>query len=233
MTVQVDTSRPRLLHRAERRLRTRRQGRGRRVPEGRAGAGALAGPARRPGGGRHVQPARLLRRLCGDQQGLPGALMSATLDLTAAERDRILAKSALFDPPPVQLADGRRDLVGLSRAELAAGDGGDRRSAVPRQAALALDLPPGRHRFLPHVVDRAAVAAEAGRAFRHRPARSGRGADQRGRRPANSCSASATGRRPRRSTSRIRAGRPRRGLHLLAGRLHAVLPLLPHRHAAF
>jgi 23S rRNA (adenine2503-C2)-methyltransferase len=45
--------------------------------------------------------------------------MSATLDLTATERDRILAKSALFDPPPVQLADGRRDLVGLSRAELA------------------------------------------------------------------------------------------------------------------
>ena len=40
--------------------------------------------------------------------------------LTATERDRILAKSALFDPPPAQLADGRRDLVGLSRAELAA-----------------------------------------------------------------------------------------------------------------
>jgi 23S rRNA (adenine2503-C2)-methyltransferase len=40
-------------------------------------------------------------------------------DLTEAERARILAKSALFDPPPVQLADGRRDLVGLSRVELA------------------------------------------------------------------------------------------------------------------
>ncbi len=46
--------------------------------------------------------------------------MSTTLELTAAERERILAKSALFDPPPAQLADGRRDLVGLSRAELAA-----------------------------------------------------------------------------------------------------------------
>lgn len=44
--------------------------------------------------------------------------MSATLDLTADERARILAKSALFDPPPVQLADGRRDLVGLTRDEL-------------------------------------------------------------------------------------------------------------------
>jgi 23S rRNA (adenine2503-C2)-methyltransferase len=41
-------------------------------------------------------------------------------DLTAADRDRILAKSALFDPPPVALADGRRDLVGMDRTELAA-----------------------------------------------------------------------------------------------------------------
>ena len=47
--------------------------------------------------------------------------MSATVsDLTETERARILAKSTLFDPPPAQLPDGRRDLVGLSRAELAA-----------------------------------------------------------------------------------------------------------------
>jgi 23S rRNA (adenine2503-C2)-methyltransferase len=39
--------------------------------------------------------------------------------LTEAERARILAKSALFDPPAAQLDDGRRDLVGLSRGELA------------------------------------------------------------------------------------------------------------------
>ncbi len=45
---------------------------------------------------------------------------TVTLELTEAERGRILAKSALFDPPAVQLPDGRRDLVGLSRAELAA-----------------------------------------------------------------------------------------------------------------
>ena len=44
--------------------------------------------------------------------------VTAEPDLTADERARILAKSALFDPPPVQLPDGRRDLVGLSRAEL-------------------------------------------------------------------------------------------------------------------
>ena len=51
--------------------------------------------------------------------------MSAVLaagadDLTAAERERILAKAAIFAPPPAQLADGRRDLVGLSREELVA-----------------------------------------------------------------------------------------------------------------
>lgn len=47
-------------------------------------------------------------------------MTTAALELTAAERERILAKSALFDPPTLQLADGRRDLVGLSRQELAA-----------------------------------------------------------------------------------------------------------------
>ena len=40
--------------------------------------------------------------------------------LTEAERARVLAKSALFDPPDNQLPDGRRELVGLSRDELAA-----------------------------------------------------------------------------------------------------------------
>ncbi len=43
-----------------------------------------------------------------------------TPELTEAERARILAKSALFDPPPARLPDGRGELVGLSRAELAA-----------------------------------------------------------------------------------------------------------------
>ncbi len=40
--------------------------------------------------------------------------------LTEAERARILAKAALFAPPPMTDADGRRELVGLSRAELEA-----------------------------------------------------------------------------------------------------------------
>ncbi len=42
------------------------------------------------------------------------------ITLSEAERARVLAKSALFNPPPAQLADGRRELVGLSREELAA-----------------------------------------------------------------------------------------------------------------
>jgi 23S rRNA (adenine2503-C2)-methyltransferase len=54
------------------------------------------------------------------QDPLSDRTSDPTLDLTATERTRILAKSALFDPPPALLADGRRDLVGLSRAELAA-----------------------------------------------------------------------------------------------------------------
>jgi 23S rRNA (adenine2503-C2)-methyltransferase len=41
-------------------------------------------------------------------------------DLTAAERDRVLAKSALFNPPEATLPDGRRELVGLTREELIA-----------------------------------------------------------------------------------------------------------------
>jgi len=42
------------------------------------------------------------------------------ISLTAAERERILAHTAKFDPPGAALPDGRRDLVGMSREELAA-----------------------------------------------------------------------------------------------------------------
>ncbi|WP_408639528.1 23S rRNA (adenine(2503)-C(2))-methyltransferase RlmN [Neoroseomonas rubea] len=48
----------------------------------------------------------------------PMSEAAATDGLAAAERARILAKAALFAPPPATLADGRRDLVGLSREEL-------------------------------------------------------------------------------------------------------------------
>ena len=52
---------------------------------------------------------------------LPVAVSSnSSADLTEAERARILAKTARFAPPPAVVADGRRDLVGLSREELGA-----------------------------------------------------------------------------------------------------------------
>jgi 23S rRNA (adenine2503-C2)-methyltransferase len=52
---------------------------------------------------------------------MPGAAMnSAALELNEAERARIMAKAAAFAPPAATLPDGRRDLVGLSREELAA-----------------------------------------------------------------------------------------------------------------
>ena len=46
--------------------------------------------------------------------------MSAAVELSEPERARILAKAALFAPPPAIDAEGRAELVGLSRAELTA-----------------------------------------------------------------------------------------------------------------
>ncbi len=54
----------------------------------------------------------------GGTGALGGPQVSGDL-ATAAARDRVLAKSALFNPPPATLPDGRRGLVGLSREELA------------------------------------------------------------------------------------------------------------------
>ena len=65
-----------------------------------------------------VQGIRALDQTSGPTSNLASDDLAS--DLTGTERIRILAKSALFDPPPALLADGRRDLVGLSRAELAA-----------------------------------------------------------------------------------------------------------------
>jgi 23S rRNA (adenine2503-C2)-methyltransferase len=45
---------------------------------------------------------------------------ASNADLSDSERARILAKAARFAPPSGDLPDGRRDLVGLSRAELGA-----------------------------------------------------------------------------------------------------------------
>ncbi len=46
--------------------------------------------------------------------------VNAIPDLSDIERARILAKTARFAPPPARTADGRVELVGLSRQELAA-----------------------------------------------------------------------------------------------------------------
>jgi 23S rRNA (adenine2503-C2)-methyltransferase len=47
-------------------------------------------------------------------------MIAAAVPSDSEERARILAKAALFAPPSGRLADGRRELVGLSRADLAA-----------------------------------------------------------------------------------------------------------------
>ena len=41
-------------------------------------------------------------------------------ELSDLDRVRVLAKSALFNPPAIVLPDGRRDLIGMDRAELVA-----------------------------------------------------------------------------------------------------------------
>ena len=46
--------------------------------------------------------------------------IASVADLTEADRTRILAKTARFAPPPARTADGRTELVGLTREELIA-----------------------------------------------------------------------------------------------------------------
>ena len=53
-----------------------------------------------------------------DGLAVPGSGLPA--GLSAAEADRILAKAALHAPPQAVLPDGRRDLVGLTRAQIVA-----------------------------------------------------------------------------------------------------------------
>ena len=100
-------------------------------------------------------------------------------DLTEAERTRILAKSALFNPPPHVLADGRRDLVGLSRAELA-----DEIKAIGEAPFRVKQIwhwiyHQGFTDFFPHEFHRQAVAAETGGEIRDRAAGGDQRADER------------------------------------------------------
>ena len=103
----------------------------------------------------------------------PDLASDLTLDLTGAERARILAKSALFDPPPALLQDGRRDLVGLSRAELAAAVAGIGEAPFRAKQLWHWIYHRGVTGFRAHVDHRAAAAGEAGGAFRGRAAADG------------------------------------------------------------
>ncbi len=58
--------------------------------------------------------------VAGRSPAVAGAAESGVGGLSGVERDRILAKAALFSPPTGMLADGRRELVGLGREALAA-----------------------------------------------------------------------------------------------------------------
>ena len=130
-----------------------------------------------------------------------GAAMSDAAELAAGERERVLAKSALFNPPPATLPDGRRESGRPVAGGAGGGDGGDGREALPRQAALALDLPPGRNGLRPDVHG---SPGRCGRGSRSASSWSGRRSPPSRPAPtrrANGCSASATGSRWRRSTS--------------------------------
>ena len=149
--------------------------------------------------------------------------------LTESERARVLAKSALFDPPAIETADGRRELVGLSREELAAelaaiGEKPFRAKQVwhwiYHQGVTEFDRMSSVARPLQQ---RLAERFVIGRPIRrHRPG-------EHGRHPQMAVPL------PRRARGRDGLhSRPLRGsrcrLYQQPGRLHAVLPFLSHRH---
>ena len=143
----------------------------------------------------------------------------------------------LIDPVPVprpRRGEGARvNLIGLSKARdpRGAGRGRARRAAgeAARQAALAPDLQSRRHRVRGDERHRQAAARLARRAVRDRPARSGGRAGLDRRHPQM---AAEDPRRPRLRDGLHPRRRPRHALRLEPGRLHAQLPLLPHRHDA-
>ena len=231
--MQVDHDRARLLHRAAHRLRARRQGRGRRLRQGRAGAS----PARRA---RATARWWRTRSACSGFAAAYAAISKACpaqMTRPAARPDRSRARAHPGQVGAVRPAAGRSWPTGgaiSSGCRAPNSRPSWRRSA--RQPFRAKQL----WHWIYHqgVTDFARMSsiarplqAEAGRALRDRPP---------ARRPrcrpapttrANGCSASATGRRRRRSISPT--AREDRGAVCISspGRLHPVLPLLPHRHA--
>ncbi len=196
---------------------------------GRQAVAKLARP-RKAHGDRHVQPARLRARLRRHQQGVRGQTLIRRAALTEAERTRILAKSALFNPPPHVLPDGRRDLVGLTREELAA-------------EMAAIGEKPFRAKQLWHWIYHQGATDFAAMSRIARPLQEKLAERFVIGRPVVATEQTSTRRDaqvavplPRRAGGgdrlhpRPHAG-PRRRLHQQPGRLHPVLPVLPHRHA--
>ncbi len=70
--------------------------------------------------GAELTPGAVPAGVAGRSPAVAGAAESGVGGLSGVERDRILAKAALFSPPTGMLADGRRELVGLGREALAA-----------------------------------------------------------------------------------------------------------------
>ena len=114
---------------------------------------------------------------------VPAANVSDADALTEAERARVLAKSALFNPPPHVLPDGRRDIVGLSREQLA-----DEVAAIGEAKFRVKQLwhwiyHQGTTDFSAMSSIARPFAGEAGRTLRDRPPGGGHRADQRGCHP--------------------------------------------------
>ena len=115
------------------------------------------------------------------------------------------------------------------RAELEAAGPRAEAGEAPRQAGVALDLQSRSERLRQHERHRQGAARLVRRALRHLAARGGRGAGLVRRH------AQVAAQDPRRP--RVRDGvhprrRPRDAVRVEPGRLHAQLPLLPHRHDA-
>ena len=112
--------------------------------KGRQAMAHSPGPRQRRGH-RHVQPARLQRRLCRDQQGVSGQMSAALRRRSDRGRARAHPGQVRAVRPAAGHAAGRPARPGRPVARRAGRRAGrDRREAVPRQAALALDLSPGR-----------------------------------------------------------------------------------------
>ncbi len=135
------------------------------------------------------------------------------------------------DPPP-QAAGGEGEPCGPHARGAARGAdrGGDARTPGPDagEPDLAVDLSMGRAGFRRHDQSRQGLPRRSGRALRHRDARGGEPAGERGRHPQI----------PGSDRGRARGGGglyPRDGsrhaVHFLSGGLHADLFLLPYRHA--